>query len=102
VKAKVECIVEHHRKISKIDQLSVDRLFTYFFVAEDAFLANGDYTQFSVVELDGFKRWSSWIKERFAGYSIDPETMIITPTSAPRVNFQELMQLFLSKDWTKE
>jgi hypothetical protein len=86
----------------KIENLAVDRLFTYFFVAEEAFFTNTDYTQFSVVELPGFKHWSAYKEERFNGFKIDQERMIISSDSAPKLNYDKLMTLFKSKEWTKE
>lgn len=44
----------------KIEYLTVDKTFTYVFVNEDAFYSNSDFTQFSVIELAGFKKWSQY------------------------------------------
>jgi len=78
------------------ENLVVDRLFTFLFMSEDAFLCNGDYTQFSAVELPGFNKWSTFHKERFSGYNLDPETMIFTPKRVPTLNYDMLMKLFKS------
>lgn len=86
----------------KIENLAVDRLFTYFFVADEAFLTNTDYTQYSVVPLPGFRPWSEYKTERFPGFEIDQERMIIRSGTAPKLNYDELMKLFKSKDWTQE
>ena len=37
----------------------------------DAFYSNKDFTQFSSVELEGFKKWSVWEKENFEGYKFN-------------------------------
>ncbi len=88
----------------QIDNLTIDRLFSYMFVAEDVFLSNLDYTQFTLRDLDGYHRWSWFKKEKFAGYEIDPETLVLQPIDdkTPKLKFSDIKALFLSKEWTKE
>ncbi len=52
----------------KEESIALDRIFTYVFVANDAYYANTDFAQYSIVELPGFKKWSEWSEERFKGY----------------------------------
>lgn len=53
--------------------------------------------------MEGYKVWSAYKAERFQGYEIDEERMIIRPTAElPKLNYDKLTTLFKSKTWTEE
>lgn len=85
-----------------MDNLTVDRMFTFSYVNFDAFYSNIDYTQFSVVELPGFKKWSQYKEDKLIGYDIDQERMIINSVKAPKLKYDDLISLFKSKVWTDD
>lgn len=86
----------------KIANNSFERLFPYVYVVKQSFLANNDFSQYSVKPLEGYKSWTEWYNERLSDYSVDPETMQIKNEKTPTVDFAPLKELLLSKTWTAE
>lgn len=86
----------------KITHLAFDILFSFVFTGMEGFYANADYTQYSVVELEGFWKWSVYFKTRFPGYDFDPEVQMIFPSVLPRLSYSWVMNLLKSTKWSDE
>ena len=67
-----------------------------------AFLSTNDFTLYSVYKNEGFFSFSEIKKNQLNGYDLDPVTKAIVRDTAPSVNWSEMSQLFLSKNWTPE
>lgn len=68
----------------------------------DEIFSNFDFTMFSLVELEGYKKWSVWEKEQFEGFQFNKETKLMERTTAPALKWSEIKNLLLSKEWTQE
>lgn len=66
------------------------------------YYANKSFDLYSVVPMEGFKKWSEYLATDFKGYDFDPATNTLKPTTAPVLNYESLRKLLTSRDWTQE
>lgn len=62
----------------------------------DELYLNKDGVLFSTHRIEGFKKWSEIIAEKFPGYSYNYDKWIIENEQAQTLNFKDVKKLFLT------
>ena len=62
-------------------------------VLEGKLFVNKDFSQFSIENIEGYKKWSEVLAQDFKGYSLN-DKLVLERTTAPTLNFKDLITLF--------
>lgn len=81
-----------------INSIEIENYFLISF-KKDEFYSNNDFSQFSNIFIDGYKKWSDFMKEKFPGYRLNEEGKILPNEGKEKLNFDKILRLFLSKEW---
>ena len=83
-----------------IHSFSIEEFFVSSF-KDDYFYSNDDFYLFSIVPLEGLKKWSEYMETKFAGYQLNSDFKFIRKT-AEAWNFKEIEKLYLKENWTQD
>jgi hypothetical protein len=64
-------------------------------IIQDRILFTRDFTQYSVIPLDGYMKWSEILESDFKGFSVDFKGAKLVNDNLPRLNYLTLQKIFL-------
>ena len=56
-------------------------------VIEDKIYSNHDFSKFSLVPLEGYRKWSDYMAKEFKGYKLNNTNMTLDPSNAPLLKY---------------
>jgi hypothetical protein len=63
-------------------------------IFEDRIYFTMDFTQFSLIPLEGYFKWSEILQKNFPGATLDTKTGKLLNTVSPRLNYDTLQRIF--------
>lgn len=61
-------------------------------VTENIILTNHDFAKFSLVPLEGYRKWEDYMANEFKGYKLNDIEMSLNPETAPVQSFEKVIK----------